>query len=56
MKKMTFTIDDRSARLLAELSERTCVARSRIIRWAIQDLYDKWSAPPTEDIKDENDS
>lgn len=42
MKKMTFTIDDRSARLLAELSEQSGVAQSRIVRWAIQAWYDVW--------------
>lgn len=42
MKKMTFTIDDRSARLLAELSEQSGVAQSRIVRWAIHAWYDSW--------------
>lgn len=42
MKKMTFTIDDRSARLLAELSEQSGVAQSRLVRWAIQAYYDSW--------------
>lgn len=49
MKKMTFTIDDRTARLLAELSKQSGVAQSRIVRWAIQDLYDKWMAAQQED-------
>lgn len=44
MKKMSFTIDDRSARLLAELSEQSGVAQSRIVRWAIQAWYDAWIA------------
>lgn len=51
MKKMTFTIDDRSARLLAELSEQSGVAQSRIVRWAIQAWYDSWM-----EAQQENDS
>lgn len=43
MKKMTFTIDDRTARLLAELSEQSDVCRSRLVRWAIQALYESWT-------------
>lgn len=42
MKRMTFTIDDRSARLLAELSEQSGIAQSRLVRWAIQAYYDSW--------------
>lgn len=49
MKKMTFTIDDRSVRLLAELSEQSGVAQSRIVRWAIQAWYDAWIAATKED-------
>lgn len=44
MKKMTFTIDDHSARLLVELSEQSGVAQSRIVRWAIQAWYNAWMA------------
>lgn len=49
MKKMTFTIDDRSARLLSELSEQSGVAQSRIVRWAIQAWYDKWMEAQKDD-------
>lgn len=49
MKKMTFTIDDRSARLLADLSEQSGVAQSRIVRWAIQSYYEYWMAAQPED-------
>lgn len=49
MKKMTFTIDDRSARLLAELSKQSGVAQSRIVRWAIQAWYDEWMEAQKDD-------
>lgn len=42
MKRMTFTIDDHSARLLAELSEQSGIAQSRLVRWAIQAYYESW--------------
>ena len=36
MKKMTFSLDDRVAELLAQMSRETGVPMSRIVRWAVE--------------------